>query len=130
MRSTTRQLLATASVLALGLTACGGGDEDGASETAALGAVDGVVQLTGTDTLKYSATELTSDTGDLTFELTCEGAAEHNVVIEEAGDELVVECKGGATETGEVTLEPGTYTFYCSIPGHRSAGMEGTLTVS
>ena len=36
----------------------------------------------------------------------------------------------GASKTLMVNLKPGTYTFYCSVPGHRQAGMHGTLTVS
>lgn len=128
MRST-RVLLASLATVAL--AACGGGGDEGAADdTAALGAVEGVFQITGTDQLKYSATSLTSDTTDITFELTCESAAEHNVVIEETGDEVVAECAPGETGTGSTTLEAGDYTFYCSIPGHRAAGMEGTLTVA
>lgn len=56
------------------------------------------------------------------------GFSTHNLTIDELGVELVV-ARG---RTGEVTLEgvpPGTYTFYCSISGHRLAGMEGTLIV-
>jgi plastocyanin len=37
---------------------------------------------------------------------------------------------GGSTDAKKVDLKPGTYTFYCTIPGHRSAGMEGKLTVT
>jgi plastocyanin len=68
--------------------------------------------------------------GSVAMELVNEGAILHNLVIEELGDELVAEAQGGQSATGTVTLEAGDYTFYCSVPGHRAAGMEGTLTVS
>ena len=39
------------------------------------------------------------------------------------------QVSGGATSRIVVNLKPGSYTFYCSVPGHEQAGMKGTLTV-
>lgn len=91
-------------------------------------AVDGSVALVGNDRLEFVPNDITADSGELEIELTCDGSAPHTVVIEET-DELVAECRGGTTGAGEVTLEPGTYSFFCSVPGHLRGGMEGTLTV-
>lgn len=66
--------------------------------------------------------------GNVTFELVNEGAILHDVTMEDGP--TVVEAQGGETATGSIALEPGTYTYYCSVPGHRAAGMEGELTVS
>lgn len=76
----------------------------------------------------YAEAPETVPTGDLTFVLENQGQIEHNIVMEELGDELVVEAAAGAVETGDITLEAGDYVYYCSIAGHREAGMEGTLT--
>lgn len=52
----------------------------------------------------------------------------HDLVIDELDAHVSVE--GGETATGGLRAdEPGTYTYYCSVPGHRDAGMEGTLVV-
>lgn len=123
---------ALGAALALTLAACGGGGDGGDSAAdGALVAQEGAVTLEGTDTLKFGATEIEAPAGTLEVTLECGEAVNHNFVIEETGDEVVVECDAGETATGTTSeLEPGTYTYYCSIPGHRAAGMEGTLTVT
>jgi plastocyanin len=79
----------------------------------------------------YEPTQLSAPAGTVEITLVNEGAAQHDLVIEELGDlELIPLVDPGDTVTGSVDLEPGTYTFYCSVPGHRAAGMEGTLTVT
>ena len=81
--------------------------------------------------LAYSTKSLTAKAGKVTVDFTNKSSLAHNVTIESASGE-----KAGATPTfsgGEksvsVSLKPGTYKFFCSVPGHRQAGMEGTLTV-
>lgn len=100
----------------------GGGEGEGAAggATAEFVAID----------LAYEAAPTEVAAGTVEFALDNQGAIEHNVVIEELDDEVVVEAPGGGTDTGTVELEPGEYTYYCDIAGHRAAGMEGTLTVT
>lgn len=118
------RLIAVAGLLSLGLAACGGGGETVAPED-----VEADVVVRGTTGLKFEPNQLEAAAGTISIGLISEGSLVHDVVIEEIGDTEVVEARGGA-EVGTVDLEAGTYTFYCSIPGHREAGMEGTLEVS
>lgn len=55
----------------------------------------------------------------------------HDFTIDEAaGENKQVGADAQTTVSGEILLfGPGTYTYYCSVPGHRAAGMEGTLEV-
>jgi plastocyanin len=56
---------------------------------------------------------------------------EHNVTIESSSHAVVgaTPTFKGESKTLTLTLKAGTYKFYCSVPGHRAAGMEGTLVV-
>ncbi len=117
-------LLASISVIAFVLAACGGDSESsGEGEQA----TDGVVRVVGQDDLRWDVEEVTVPAGTVEFELVCEDAVNHNLVIEEL-DEEVAACSPGETVTGEVDLEPGTYTYICTVPGHESS-MRGELTV-
>lgn len=128
------RMLATTSLLVFGLAACAGGGDGGDGGGGGGGAtstdVEADVSVTGTDALKFEPTQLAVEAGTVAIELVSGERVPHNVVIEEAGDTEVVLADQGQTEVGTIDLEPGTYTFYCGIPGHRTAGMEGILTVS
>lgn len=81
--------------------------------------------------LAFTTTKATAEAGEVTIEFNNPQALPHDVKIESfdgaevGGTETVSEGSDSAT----LKLIPGTYTFYCSVPGHRDAGMEGTLTV-
>ena len=112
--------------LALVLAACGNGDGDG--DATAGGGEDGVLTVVGQDDLRWDVEELSAPAGEVTFELVCEDAVNHNLVIDELDIE-VAECAPGETVTGSVELEPGEYTYVCTVPGHESS-MRGQLTVT
>lgn len=111
--------------LALVLLACGTGDTDGA----ALDVVtdDGALRVIGQDDLRWNVEELTAPAGTIEFELTCEDAVNHNLVIDEV-DVEVAACAPGQAVRGTVELEPGTYTYVCTVPGHERS-MRGQLIV-
>lgn len=81
--------------------------------------------------LAFTTTEITAKAGKDTLNFTNSSPVPHDVKIEDSSGKEVggVEVTQEGTATAEVELKPGTYTYFCSIPGHRQAGMEGTLTV-
>ena len=121
--------MAATIVLALAAAACIGADgQEATSDTSGDTAATDRLEVTGTDQLTFEPSELTAAAGEVTAKLTAEPAIAHDFVIED-GEWLAVAANAGGTATGTVTLEPGTYTFYRGVPGHRQAGMVGTLEV-
>lgn len=108
--------------------ASGGGEAEGGSAGSA--AVVDFETPAGSD-LAYTTTEAEAESGEVTVNFTNVQAIPHDVAIEDEGGETVgkTELVSEDSASTKVDLEPGTYTFYCSVPGHREAGMEGTLTV-
>jgi plastocyanin len=81
--------------------------------------------------LKYNKTSLTAKAGSISIAFTNTSALSHNVTVASASGTVLgaTPTFQGGTKTLSLNLKPGTYKFYCSVPGHRMAGMEGTLTV-
>ncbi len=80
--------------------------------------------------LIFEPSELTAKAGTVTIEYDNPSPVDHSVAIE-VGSETVGESEiaTDATLTATADLKPGSFVFYCTVPGHREAGMEGTLTV-
>jgi plastocyanin len=81
--------------------------------------------------LEYNTKSLTAKAGKVTVGFTNKSSLSHNVTIESSAGEKAgaTSTFSGGSKTLSVNLKPGTYKFFCSVPGHRQAGMEGTLTV-
>jgi uncharacterized cupredoxin-like copper-binding protein len=80
--------------------------------------------------LKFDKSTLSSKAGNVTITMANPSSIPHGVSIQGSGVNKTgsVVNKGG-TSTVTANLKAGKYTFFCPVPGHRQAGMEGTLTV-
>jgi len=132
MRFSLRLLTATAAI-GFVVAACGGGAPAKAPTASQPVASAGQPSAT---TISVGATEFAFDpativipaSGGATVSIVNKGTVEHDITV----DALTVKiyAKPGETVSGTVTGKAGSYEFYCSIPGHKQAGMVGTLTVN
>ncbi len=116
--------------LTLGLSAglllagCGGARSAAAPQAT-------MINMTETD-FAIDPKQQTTRAGEVSFEVHNAGQTEHNLVVEDASHaevvHIVVVLPGKAAQA-EATLKPGKYVIHCSLPGHRTAGMEATLDV-
>jgi plastocyanin len=82
--------------------------------------------------LKFATSSLTAKAGSVSIAFTNAAPLEHNLTIASSSGAVVgaTPTFQGGSKTLMVSLKPGTYKYYCTVPGHRAAGMEGTLTVN
>ncbi len=104
------------------------------TSTAAAGAAGATALSLSADPegqLKYNTTSLTAKAGTVSIDFTNMASLMHNVTVASSAGtvEGATPTFQGGSKTLTLHLKPGTYKFYCTVPGHRMAGMEGTLTV-
>jgi plastocyanin len=137
----TAVVIATAAALvsAFVLAGCGGSSD---SESATTGETTSGETTSGGEgttlqlaadpdgALRYDKTTLEAPAGKVTIVLTNDSSVEHDVAIEGNGVDVQSDLvDNGGTSDASATLTAGTYTFFCTVPGHEEAGMKGTLTV-
>lgn len=130
-------LITAVALSATGLAACGDDEQDtaapppppAATQTDAAGGTVEVAAEPGGE-LAYVQDSLTAPAGSVTFAFTNESSVPHDFNIEKDGEQVEgTEVITGGEADLTVDLEPGQYTFYCSVANHREEGMEGELTV-
>jgi plastocyanin len=106
-----------------------------AATTAPHAAPAGTAQLTADPTgqLHYSTptVSVTPKAGKVTIQFTNNSPVDHNTTLSGPGGAVLgtTPTFHAGTKSFTVALKPGSYQFYCTVPGHRAAGMQGTLTV-
>jgi plastocyanin len=101
-----------------------GGESEGGGATVDIATPEGTE-------LAYTTKSASAPAGQVSIEFENPEALQHDVAIEDSSGKVVAQTalvsEGSTTTT--TNLKPGKYTFFCTVPGHRQAGMEGTLTV-
>lgn len=77
--------------------------------------------------LAFVSNQATAPAGKLTVEMPNKSSTPHDIVIDGKGTGKIVQ--GGGVSTFSADFQAGTYAYYCSVPGHRQAGMQGKLVV-
>ena len=130
-------------LVALIAAGCGGGSDNSSSSTDTAAETGGAADTGGgsggetlqlaadpSGALKFDPTSLEATAGQVTIAFTNDSSVPHNVTIEGNGiEEVASDTVTGDKSSVSADLPAGTYTFYCSVDGHKAAGMEGTLTV-
>ena len=130
MRSRTLQLVTLPVVAALILAGCGGDGNGGGSSSGSGGATKLTLRADPGGQVRFNTKTLEAGAGEVSIVMNNPSPLSHNVSIEGAGiNRQGKTIAQGGTSTVSADLKPGKYTFYCSVPGHRKGGMEGTLTV-
>ena len=103
-----------------------------ASEQAPAVEASGVLQINADPTgqLCFTAKTGTATAGQVTIKMKNMSSVQHDIAITGNGVNQVGQIvTNGGTSSVTANLAAGTYTFYCSVDGHRAAGMVGTITV-
>jgi plastocyanin len=83
-----------------------------------------------TGALAFQYSKAQAKAGQVTLVMPNQAPITHDISIRGNGvNQQGPRVGKGGTSKVTVNLKPGTYTFYCSVPGHEAGGMKGTLTV-
>ncbi len=78
----------------------------------------------------FDPATITAPAGEIELDLVQEGSQTHTLVIDGVDDFKLSVSNASRDDSGTIDLKSGEYTYYCDIPGHRSQGMEGTITLT
>jgi plastocyanin len=128
-------------IAAFGVAACGSSNNNNDTTAASTTATGPSTTAAGTgatlditasaDKLAFDQTSLDAKAGTATINFDNPSSTPHDVVLEDSAGsqvgrtDLITQNKASFT----AALKPGTYTYFCDVPGHEQAGMKGTITV-
>jgi uncharacterized cupredoxin-like copper-binding protein len=87
------------------------------------------VSIEALASINFNTHQLTTKAGNV--QINYSGASGHTLAIQDPKfDGFLLTTDAGGPKTGKVKLTPGSYTLYCTVPGHEALGMKATLTVT